>query len=52
MSNGQHTFDSVSNLTSTNILLYLYTAPTSPVDRPPFFVADDVIACNEVIDNI
>lgn len=43
----QHTFDSVSSLTSINVFLYLYTAPTSPDDRPPFFVAVDVSVCNE-----
>lgn len=46
------TFDSVSTLTSTNMLLYLYTVPTSPDERPPFFVAVDVIACNKVICNV
>ena len=46
----QQTFESVSTLTSTNIVLYLYNAPTSPADRPPFFVADEVIACNTAID--
>nr|GEZ85217.1 mitochondrial outer membrane protein porin 2-like [Tanacetum cinerariifolium] len=35
----KHTVDCVSNLTSSNTFLYLYTAPMSPLDWPPFFVA-------------
>lgn len=42
----QPTFDSVSTLTSITVFLYLYTAPTSPVESPPFFTAVEVIACS------
>lgn len=43
----QPTFDPVSTLTSIKVFLYLYCAPTSPVESPPFFTAVDVRACTK-----